>query len=253
MIYDFRKGKSAIYFSSLIHVAYDYDIDEFILSQNELEFDEIGFYERTTKYGFVRLGAYLPEYSNVKYGRHPALHIYNCDTTDDLSRKMNVCKSSKNTYFSRNERKNITTNLEICKDCAKRLKKRYNVNLGTNTFNNFVLALEESEKKQTITDGNGYILNWQQVSYCYRDTKNFTCERCNFKAIYDTEKKYLHTHHRDRDKKNNSRSNLECLCVECHSTVDQYHKEKFSFEGLKPLNDFLIFKNKIKKHSIISR
>lgn len=247
MIYDFRKGKSAIYISSLLYVDYDYDLDEFILSQNELEFDEIGFHQKTKKNGFVRLGAYLPEYSNVRFGRHPALHIFNCDTTDDLSRKMKVCKSSKNTYFSKDQKKHITTNLEICKDCARRLRKRYNLNLGTNTFNNFVLALEESEKKQTVIDRKGYILNWQQVSYCYRDTKNFTCERCGFKATSDTERKYLHTHHRNHDKKNNNRSNLECLCVECHSNVDEYHKEKFSFEGLKPLTDFLTFKEQ-KKH-----
>lgn len=244
MIYDFTKGLSAIYFSSLVNVEYEYDINEFELSQNELEFDEIGYFQKNKKNGFVRLGIYLPQYNNRTFGRHPALHIYNCDVTEDLSRKMKVCNSSKNTYFSRDEQKMITTNLEICKDCARRLRKKYGLSLGTNTFNNFVLALEESEKKQTVVDRNGYILNWQQVSYCYRDTRNFTCEKCNFKASSEAEKKYLHTHHMDMNKKNNTRANLQCLCVECHSNVDDHHKKKFEFEGLKQLSEFLAYKEK---------
>lgn len=247
MIYDFRKGKSAIYISSLLHVDYDYDLEEYELSQEELEFDEIGFIKRGRKNGFERLGIFLPEYRNEKYNQDPSLHIYNCDTTEDLSRRMKVSNSSKNTYYSKDQQKLITANLEICKKCTRNLRKRYNLNLGTNTFNNFVLALEESEKRQTITDKSGYILNWKQVSYCFREIKNFTCEKCSFKATNNLEKRFLHTHHVNKDKTNNSRYNLQCLCVECHSNVDEYHKEKFSFEGLKALTDFLAFKEQ-KKH-----
>lgn len=239
MIYDFTKGKSAIYFSTLINVNYDFDFDEFILSQEELAFDEIGFFQKSQKNGFLRLGIFLSEFNDLSYGKNPVLHIYNCDTTDDLSRKMKVTSSSQNTFFSRDRRKNISANLKICKKCSRNLRKKFNLKLGINDFNDFVLALEESHKKQLITEPTGYIINWKQVSYCYRYTKNFTCEICGYKANESNEQKFLHTHHVDRIKTNNKRNNLQCLCVKCHSEVDDFHRAKFSFEGLSQLDEFL--------------
>lgn len=244
MIYDFTKGKSAVYFSNLISVDYNLDFDEFILSQSDLEYDMVGFLNRSKRNGLIRLGIFLPEFNDVKYGKGPALHIYNCDTTDELSRKMKVTSSSKNTFYSIDKRKEVTTTLEICKKCAKNIKKKLKVQLGLNTFNHFVLALEESDKKQMVVDNNGYILNWSQVSSCFRDMMNFTCEQCGFKAKDDKDRKFLHAHHIDRDKKNNKRSNLKCLCVKCHSEVDDHHQEKFAFEGLSQLQEFLNYLKK---------
>lgn len=247
MIYDFTKGKSAIYFSTLLDVEYNFDFSEFELSQKDLDFDEIGFFQKSNKNGLTRLGIFLPEYNDRQYGSYPALHIFNCDTTEDLSRRMRVTLSSHNTFYSRDQRKSITSTLEICKKCARNLRNKYHLKLGTNTFNNFVLALEESERtKQTLTDNRGYILNWQQVSYCFRDTKRFTCEKCGFTVKEEKDKKYLHTHHINRNKLDNKRENLQCLCVKCHSEVDEYHKEKFALEGLSQLVDFTTF---VENHS----
>lgn len=244
MIYDFTKGKSALYFSNLLKVEYDFDFNEFYLSQAELEFDNIGFFQKSQKNGFMRLGIFLPEYNDGHYKKNPVLHIYNCNTTDDLSQRMKVTNSSKNTFYSRDSKHNVSTNLEICKNCTRNLRKKFNIHLGLNTFSHFVLALEESEKKQLVTDSNGYIINWQQVSYCYRDTKNFICEKCGYKAKEINEQKYLHTHHIDRIKTNNKRNNLQCLCVKCHSEVDDFHRAKFSFEGLSQLDEFLRYTSK---------
>lgn len=245
MIYDFTKEKSALYFSKLLHVEYDFDFSEYELSPTDLEFDEIGYFQHSKKNGFTRLGIFLPEYNDKQFGTYPALHIYNCDTTEDLSRKMRVTLSSHNTFYSRDQRKTITITLEICKKCVRNLRSKYHLKLGTNTFNNFVLALEESERtKQKITDNRGYILNWQQVSYCYRDSKRFTCEKCSFSITEEKEKKFLHTHHISGDKINNQRNNLQCLCVKCHSEVDDHHREKFALEGLMQLLEFTKFLEK---------
>lgn len=242
MIYDFTKGQSALYFSNLLKVEYDFDFNEFYLTQEELEYDKIGFFQKSKKSGFIRLGIFLPEYKDVTYGKNPVLHIYNCDTTDDLSRRMKVTGSSLNTFYSSEKKKNISANLEICKKCARNLRKKFNLQLGLNTFNHFVLALEESEKRQLLTDVNGYIINWQQVSYCFRDTKLFTCEKCGYRAKESNERKFLHTHHIDKVKTNNKRNNLQCLCVKCHSEIDDYHKEKFLLEGLSQLDEFLRYR-----------
>ena len=101
MIYDFTKGASALYFSTLLNVEYNFDFSEFELSQKDLDYDEIGYFQRSKKNGFTRLGIFLPEYNDEKYGSNPALHIFNCDTTEDLSRRMRVTLSSHNNFYSR--------------------------------------------------------------------------------------------------------------------------------------------------------
>lgn len=40
---------------------------------------------------------------------------------------------------------------------------------------------------------------------------NSTCERCGFEDV-----RALQVHHKDRDRHNNKRDNLEILCANCH-------------------------------------
>ncbi|MBD8018133.1 HNH endonuclease signature motif containing protein [Kaistella pullorum] len=239
MIYDFRKGKSALYFSSLLAVDYEYDVQDFILSNSTLEHDHIGYYRVSKKNGFVRLGSFLPEYKDIQFKRTPAFHIHDCQTTDRLGRRMKVTNSARNTYWSLDKQKEVEADLEICWECLKKLRREYKISMGLNTFNNFVLSLEENPRtKQTIVDGNGYTINWKQLSFCYRDFRRFTCEKCGFKAKNEAEQRFLHSHHRNGIKTDNNRSNLQCLCVKCHSNVDDHHRAKFSLEGLSLLLDF---------------
>lgn len=239
MIYDFRKGKSARFFSSLLALDYEYDVQDFILSTVTLEHDHIGYYHKSKKNGFVRLGSFLPQYKDIQHRRAPAFHIHDCQTTDMLDRKMKVTNSARNTYWSVDRRKDIEADLEICRDCLKKLRREYKISMGLNTFNNFVLSLEENHRtKQTIVDGNGYTINWKQLSFCYRDLRRFTCESCGYKAKSESEQRFLHTHHINGNKIDNNRLNLKCLCIKCHSNVDDHHRNKFSLEGLTMMLEF---------------
>lgn len=247
MIYDFRKGKSALYFSSLLAIDYEYDIQDYVVSNTKLEHDHIGYFQKCKRNGFVRLGHFLPDYHDVKFGRSPALHVFDCSTTDELGKKMKVTNSAKNKFWSIDKNKAVQSNLEICKKCAKRLRSEFRISMGNKTFNDFILSLEESNRtKQIVVDGNGYIINWKQVSFCYRDSRNFVCEKCGFKASSEAEYKFLHTHHINGIKTDNSRENLQCLCVKCHSNVDEYHREKFQIEGLQTLLEFEKYFDKTK-------
>ncbi|MBA5245845.1 HNH endonuclease [Marnyiella aurantia] len=239
MIYDFRKGHSAQYFSKLLTINYDFDVEEITLSREQLQQDEIGYFKRTKNNGMVRLGAFLPQYKDITYASTPALHIYQCETTEEKGFKMQIANSSRNNYWSRDRSKHVQAELQICKVCAKHLRNHYKISMGTNTFNNFILALEESSRtKQTLVDSSGYIINWRQVSHCFRDLKRFTCEKCGYKANNEQHYKYLHTHHISGVKTDNQRSNLQCLCVKCHSEVDDHHQKKFALEGLSQLLEF---------------
>lgn len=72
---------------------------------------------------------------------------------------------------------------------------------------------------------SGYVRNWRGISYLYRKSMKWTCEQCGLNL--DTHKNLLHTHHIDRNKKNNNRSNFSALCVDCHSR-QPFHYEKMS-------------------------
>jgi hypothetical protein len=57
--------------------------------------------------------------------------------------------------------------------------------------------------------------------------------------------KFWQTHHiKGNEKLNNKRINLKCLCIKCHSEVDEYHKHQFkSIENLLSLKQFETYCN----------
>ena len=62
-----------------------------------------------------------------------------------------------------------------------------------------------------------YTDNWAEVSGRCRERQNFTCEDCGVKLNQPDHRRLLHTHHKNRAKRDNRRENLQALCVYCHS------------------------------------
>ncbi len=58
-------------------------------------------------------------------------------------------------------------------------------------------------------------------------------ENCGIKPANNVDKRFWHTHHIDGDKTNNKQTNLECLCVLCHSYKDNSHEENFGRTRMK--------------------
>jgi hypothetical protein len=96
------------------------------------------------------------------------------------------------------------------------------------------LSYERKKKKYTRPvwrdPNNKYVPNWQEISRQTRRNRGYTCEICNINL--SSYKNLLHTHHKNRDKRDNSEENLQVLCVECHSEQDgHFHmKQNFSHE-----------------------
>jgi len=63
-----------------------------------------------------------------------------------------------------------------------------------------------------------YTRDWATVSRKYKESRGWRCEDC---GVYcggsKSDRRLLHVHHRDLDPQNNARSNLDALCVVCHS------------------------------------
>ena len=99
------------------------------------------------------------------------------------------------------------------------------------TTSDFVKILKEA---RDATDSNeevdifGYTKNWEMISKAYRELHNYTCERCGLHIENSFDQQYIHVHHRNGNKADNQRENLECLCLRCHASVDKNHQARLT-------------------------
>ncbi|WP_368623423.1 HNH endonuclease [Paraburkholderia sp. BR13444] len=63
---------------------------------------------------------------------------------------------------------------------------------------------------------NTYTDDWPEVSARTRSRRGYRCQRCSI-VLAGVESKYLHVHHQNGQKHDNSDENLEVLCVGCHA------------------------------------
>lgn len=62
-----------------------------------------------------------------------------------------------------------------------------------------------------------YIDQWSQLSKQTRSMANWICSKCGVNLSQKDHHKWLHVHHRNGQKGDNSPSNLAALCLLCHS------------------------------------
>lgn len=175
-------------------------------------------------------------------------HISWCKTLEDMykgnryNRYIAVQKEEPNFLVDlinlknkRDVRKDVEKRLNVCKHCLIKLNYKgyataspYEKKL---IYENFSLKefLKEYNKTEILViprnvyneEANVYTDDWHSISLRYREFKNWKCEKCGKNCIND--KKDLHTHHIDGNKRNNSFGNLMALCSECHSNMP-YHE-----------------------------
>jgi hypothetical protein len=59
--------------------------------------------------------------------------------------------------------------------------------------------------------------DWHFLSTKMKEKREYSCEKCGFKAQNSYQKKFLHTHHISSDKTYSNFDRLKVLCVACHS------------------------------------
>ena len=90
-----------------------------------------------------------------------------------------------------------------------------------------------------ISRVNLYPKNFDKISRSYRVSKNWICEECKIDLSNEIYQSFLHTHHINASKADNSIFNFKALCIECHS-----NKPKHTFMKSSPMySAFIRMKN----------
>lgn len=129
--------------------------------------------------------------------------------------------------------------LDLCWNCSQ---QALGVNYGDTE--GFFDTLEKGEiqnfEDEIKVDIFGYPLNWEKISREYRKMKNYACENCGISILDPMGRRFIHTHHRNGNKLDNRKDNLECLCVLCHSSTDERHQHNFERRRMKKeVNSFI--------------
>lgn len=198
-------------------------------------------------------GVYLTidgkEYKGYMYHKHPNIarygfpkfHITECKTILE----QRAGSRFDNNYFWENN--NTVTlidrgthethkdiELELCGNCRAKSRVDYT---DTQGFFETLEGIMDNSDLEMELDIMGYPIkpiNWQMVSKNYRIQKNYTCEnpKCGIAIEVAVDRRFIHVHHKDGNKINCNISNLECLCVLCHSKQDERHIANFQKKRL---------------------
>lgn len=171
----------------------------------------------------------------------PKFHISNCKTIEQQKRNKNydghyVFSQEKESIIDLD---GIEKEITLCKNCLNMqsiIRQVIPVSeyvekyiKDTKSDGNFDDTDLPNSKKSNIFQDNGYGLKWDQKSHEYRLSIRFTCENCGIHLNQNyIDGYYLETHHIDKNKSNDSQSNLKALCTLCHANVDEFHKRNFS-------------------------
>lgn len=196
----------------------------------------------TDKEGREWLGYIYKKYYNFSYGSEPKFHLCDCKTIEGWGRDAYMFTNIEKVkcYDSGNENKERPVeNLAMCKNCIKeRIKNGLPV---WRTSKSFVRHIKENRTDEAIEiDKWGYAKEWREHRNTYMEKKRYTCERCGIKLSGLFDSSFLEIHHKNKEKSDDRESNLECLCVKCHSEVDSAHKQEYAHGAKKVLLDMFL-------------
>ena len=141
---------------------------------------------------------------------------------------MILINSNENQIHEREEK------LDVCKNCLSQLNYndyRKNRHSAFKTFdlNEFFVRFACSPIKVTPLETdrtaplNVYPNDWNARSTAFKEAANWICKKCK-KDFSGNKSKFLHSHHKDGNTFDNRPSNIEVLCILCHSK-EHYHSQ----------------------------
>jgi hypothetical protein len=217
------------------------------IDPNEIEFLNDG----TLGYKGRRVLLYIrdiEEYSHVQKDL-PRFHIAHCRTLDQMLHNNRferyVVATRVDGIFNLKQKKAweskfkpVERKLDVCQNCLDHLRwnsfsiqgssyARKSAVSGfsiASFFERYGGSLFNETPKYSDQDApvNEYPVNFSYVSNQVRAGRHWTCEDCGVTLSGLGERQYLHTHHKNGVKSDNSPSNLVVLCVACHAQQPQH-------------------------------
>jgi hypothetical protein len=172
----------------------------------------------------------------------PKFHLANCATLQQMQERKRfdryVVSTSTNGRFNINiidgERVRAEVyNLSVCQNCLNLLsfdgfemnwpkrKRLDSVSLFKidHFFEIYPRSLQTTTPKYNSDNApiDKYSDDFNAVSVKVKNDSGWRCQRCGIDLSEPAKRKRLHVHHKNGLKHDNSRGNLEALCIDCHS------------------------------------
>lgn len=159
----------------------------------------------------------------------PKFHIYKCEQIEKMEKnkkkhRYKISGRKDGTFFLIKKDKKGYEPLKICSYCLRDYNNDYESNKTKQTFKikdyldkNFIKK-EVFKTKMDLdicTVPNQYSSCWPEISRKRKEQENYRCEKCH--EDLSKNRKFLHTHHIDSNKRNNIKENLKVLCIKCHA------------------------------------
>ena len=137
--------------------------------------------------------------------------------------------------------------LHVCKLCLNYLNYKGAANASYTERNQIVSQFDIGEFFSTYSSlfdympeglagaGSGYSDNWQAISKKTRQKAGYTCSQCHLDVSSYPE--LLHVHHANGIKHDNSATNLQVLCCDCHRKKPLHDHMFVSHEQTKFINN----------------
>ena len=202
--------------------------------------DVIPANDGTLEYREEKIILYIRDQRISGYKGGYRFHVAECKTLEDMRRKGRyeryVVTKNRTGKFVVNRffwagfvEKDEECELPVCKNCLRRLNyKRYNYESSTvkdeiwrsfdiieffGKYPSRITKLPKHTDKTAPLDS--YTSDWEVISNRYRVSVNWTCEECGINL--KDHKSFLHVHHKNGVEADNSRENLQALCIGCHA------------------------------------
>lgn len=205
--------------------------------RNNIEFTPDGIFLKDSNDGSKQqIFLYKRNYHLQAYGK-PRFHIRQCQMIQSFINsgtfRAEYRRANTNVVKVRDmddlDKDKDVANLPLCQFCLNMAKDAYS-GMTTSDFVKILEQANEASEKDNDTEIDifGYTKDWESVSRAYRELKEYRCDKCGVQITEPFDYYLMHVHHKDGDKTNNKNSNLRCLCIECHSTINPAHRKRFS-------------------------
>lgn len=234
-LHDFTKGKTAQFLSKVRNLTFEMfrnveliqvEIEKF--DPSKIEKDENGFTIFKNGEERMLLFYYKPHLVRTKFGSYvlPKYHVVECETRQEFGGFVFANKMPVRIREKEHNKKSFEK-LELCKNCSRRVFQSW---WGSNKpwYDSVLKYISEKNHKPsffTVGELKGYHVMWRQISEAYRESVGFKCESCRIDLSNQEDRKWLHTHHKNGNTKDNRPTNFQALCLLCHSLS---HKEKLT-------------------------